>query len=60
MIAVDRTPGRASERLRLLADLQEQLPRTRGPMRRRTEASIRQLELEVAPGRATEREVVNR
>jgi hypothetical protein len=29
-------------------------------MRRRTEEAIRELELELAPGRATEREVVNR
>ncbi|HET7052460.1 MAG TPA: hypothetical protein VFI09_00915 [Solirubrobacterales bacterium] len=47
------------ERLQLLGDLHHHLPRTRGSMRRRTEEAIRQLELELAPGRATERKVVN-
>jgi hypothetical protein len=44
----------------LLDDLYRQLPGTRGSMRRRTQEAIRRLELEIAPGRATEREVVNR
>jgi hypothetical protein len=52
-----RSPTR--DRLRLLDDLHRQLPRTRGSMRRRTEAAIRELELELAPGKAREREVVN-
>lgn len=46
-------------RLRLLDDLRRQLPLTRGSMRRRTEEAIGQLELEVAPGRAAEREAVD-
>lgn len=50
---------RTRDRLRLLDDLRRQLPGTRGSMRRRTEEAIRQLELELAPGRAIEREVVN-
>jgi hypothetical protein len=53
-----RSPTR--DRLRLLDDLHRQLPGTRGSMRGRTEKAIRRLELELAPGRATEREVVNR
>lgn len=42
---------RTRERLRLLDDLHEQLPQTRGPVRRRTERAIRQIEVELAGGR---------
>lgn len=63
MVTASPRPDRRSptrDRLRLLDDLHRQLPGTRGSMRRRTQEAIRRLELELAPGRATEREVVNR
>lgn len=57
MIAPPRTLE--AQRRELLRDLLIQLPRTRGSLRRQTERSIAQLEGEIAPGRAVEREVVN-
>jgi hypothetical protein len=56
-------PGRrrpTRDLLALLADLERQLPGTRGAMRERTARAIAQVELELAPGRARERDVLNR
>jgi hypothetical protein len=49
-----------AERRAVLADLLRQLPQLSGRGRERTEAAIRQVEAELAPGRAREAEAVNR
>lgn len=53
------TPGLNTERRDLLADLRVQLPRlTDRRARERTKRAIRQIETEMAPGRARESAVL--
>lgn len=63
MTATRRRAGRrppSRELLRLLGELERQLPETTGAMRRRTQDAIRQTELELAPGKAREKQVLDR
>lgn len=57
-IIVSAATTLTSERRELLADLRRQLPHLSERGRERTERAIRRLELELAPGKAREAEVL--
>lgn len=55
-----RTTPITRQRQELLADLQRQLPLTRGPLRSQTERAIRQIETELTGGRAVAAEAATK